>query len=77
MPDPFVGPEKLLELWFSPSTDEIEGGLRGVSRQVWEEMLDIVRCKVLSVVNGQDMDAYLLRFGPFNCIEHSTLMGPS
>ena len=64
MPDPFEGPEKLLELWFSPTPDEIEGGLRGVPRKVWEEMLDIVRCKVLSVVNGQDMDAYLLRFDP-------------
>jgi S-adenosylmethionine decarboxylase len=62
MPDPFEGPEKLLELWFSPSHNQIDGGLRGVPRHVWEEMLDIVRCKVLSVVNGQDMDAYLLRF---------------
>ena len=36
-------------------------GLRTVARQTWEEMLDIVKCKVLSVVEGVDMDAYLLR----------------
>lgn len=88
-PGPFEGPEKLLEVWFAPSSDEIsnrgaeEGGssssssssslkrrgdggagykgLRQVPREVWEEMLDIVKCKVLSVVEGDELDAYLLR----------------
>lgn len=36
-------------------------GLRTVPREVWEEMLDIVKCKVLSVVEGEEIDAYLLR----------------
>ena len=36
-------------------------GLRRVPRAVWEEMLDIVKCKVLSVVEGEEVDAYLLR----------------
>jgi hypothetical protein len=36
-------------------------GLRQVPKEVWEEMLDIVKCKVLSVVEGEDIDAYLLR----------------
>lgn len=36
-------------------------GLRRVPREVWEEMLDIVKCKVLSVVEGDEIDAYLLR----------------
>lgn len=80
---PFEGPEKLLEIWFSPSvstlppsppastefptrklngssTDEWQG-LRRVPREVWEDMLDIVRCKVLSFVEGEEIDAYLLR----------------
>ncbi|ORX36875.1 S-adenosylmethionine decarboxylase [Kockovaella imperatae] len=35
-------------------------GLRIVPRAVWEEMLDIVKCKVLSVVEGDELDAYLL-----------------
>ena len=105
-PGPFEGPEKLLEVWFAPSADELperdedlaasfvarqqalngagngvasgsqlkqrarhEGmkadneyrGLRKVPREVWEEMLDIVKCKVLSVVQGEELDAYLLR----------------
>jgi S-adenosylmethionine decarboxylase len=36
-------------------------GLRAVERRVWDEMLDIVKCKVLSVVYGEEIDAYLLR----------------
>lgn len=36
-------------------------GLRAVSRDTWESMLDIVKCKVLSVVEGEHVDAYLLR----------------
>ena len=120
-PGPFEGPEKLLEVWFAPSADELperdedlaasfvarrdgaagglhvngsgdgiasgsgsgsgsvngnglkqrtrhDGmkpeneyrGLRKVPREVWEEMLDIVKCKVLSVVQGEELDAYLL-----------------
>lgn len=55
---PFEGPEKLLEIWFTPSA----GNLRHVHRDLWEEMLDIVKCKVLSVVHGSEMDAYLLRW---------------
>jgi S-adenosylmethionine decarboxylase len=59
---PFEGPEKLLELWFADSQDEVAGyGLRAVDSHVWEEMLDIVKCKVLSTIKGQDVDAYLLR----------------
>lgn len=70
---PFEGPEKLLEIWFAPSaadcldaTSSTDGkfGLRRVPRVVWEEMLDIVKCKILSVVEGTETDAYLLRCVP-------------
>ncbi|KAF8920021.1 S-adenosylmethionine decarboxylase [Mucidula mucida] len=66
---PFEGPEKLLEIWFAPSPAAVpdaqssadgKTGLRTIDRQIWEDMLDIVKCKVLSVVQGADMDAYLL-----------------
>lgn len=73
-----VGPEKLLELWFAPSEQDVVDrglplkggrkgkerwtGLRQVERSVWEEMLDEVQCKVLSVIEGEETDAYLLRF---------------
>lgn len=67
---PFEGPEKLLEVWFAPtpaqlpdasSANDGKFGLRKVPRSVWEAMLDIVKCKVLSVIEGTEMDAYLLR----------------
>ncbi|KAG8885805.1 spermidine resistance protein [Tulasnella sp. 331] len=70
---PFEGPEKLLEVWFAPSAQDVErdddvvdekgfrrSGLRKVKREEWEEMLAIVKCQVLSVVEGREMDAYLL-----------------
>ena len=67
---PFEGPEKLLEIWFAPSATHVPHhhnaqdhkiGLRSVDRKIWEEMLDIVQCKVLNVIHGHEMDAYLLR----------------
>lgn len=67
---PFEGPEKLLEIWFAPSAADVPDasspvdgrcGLRKVNRETWEDMLDIVKCKVLSVIQGKEMDAYLLR----------------
>lgn len=62
---PFEGPEKLLEIWFEPPTEAEQTterqGLLAVSREKWEEMLDIVRCKVLSIIQGHELDAYLLR----------------
>ncbi|KAH9956902.1 S-adenosylmethionine decarboxylase [Russula dissimulans] len=66
---PFEGPEKLLEIWFAPSPADVpdsssatdgKHGLRRVNRSVWEDMLAIVKCQVLSVVEGAEMDAYLL-----------------
>ena len=61
----FEGPEKLLEVWFAPSPDLLPfgtqaDGLKAVSADVWKEMLDLVHCKVLSVVESEDVDAYLL-----------------
>lgn len=67
---PFEGPEKLLEVWFAPSPAHVPDvhspnngkiGLRKVPRYVWEDMLAIVKCKVLSVIEGDETDAYLLR----------------
>jgi hypothetical protein len=63
---PFEGPEKLLEIWFAPPKMGVHStgmlGLRSIPREKWEEMLDIVRCKVLSVIRGTELDAYLLRY---------------
>ncbi|CED85534.1 S-adenosylmethionine decarboxylase [Phaffia rhodozyma] len=82
---PFEGPEKLLEIWFSPNAHDLLpsasastsgpssvvrpphpnpelqwSGLRRVPREVWEEMLDLVKCKILSFVEGEEIDTYLL-----------------
>lgn len=61
----FEGPEKLLEVWFSPSPVALPpsaqpSGLKAVSSDVWKEMLDLVNCKVLSVIESEGVDAYLL-----------------
>ena len=61
----FEGPEKLLEVWFSPSEKALPSsaapsGLKAVSQDAWKEMLDLVNCKVLSVVESRNVDAYLL-----------------
>ncbi|GAA6053899.1 hypothetical protein JCM3770_005323 [Rhodotorula araucariae] len=75
-PGPFEGPEKLLEIWFAPSEEDVVArnlpikggrkgkerwtGLRQVEKSVWDSMLDEVCCKVLSVIEGEEVDAYLL-----------------
>ncbi|KAF2163564.1 hypothetical protein M409DRAFT_68468 [Zasmidium cellare ATCC 36951] len=61
----FEGPEKLLEVWFSASDRALPAsasphGLKAVSQDSWKEMLDLVNCKVLSVVESRNVDAYLL-----------------
>ena len=73
---PFEVPEKLLELWFAPSAADLPEcemrarergarapaliGLRRVPRSTWESVLDVVKCKTLSVLTSADVDAYLL-----------------
>ncbi|CAE7072058.1 unnamed protein product [Rhizoctonia solani] len=76
---PFEGPEKLLEIWFAESADseivtKTGNGLRSVPREVWEKMLDIVKCKVLSVIQGQEMDAYLLSESSFFVSPHKLIL---
>ncbi|KAG6891726.1 hypothetical protein C0992_006146 [Termitomyces sp. T32_za158] len=81
---PFEGPEKLLEIWFSPSPNDVPDaanpdssgrtGLRKVDRKVWEGMLNIVKCQVLSVIYGDDMDAYLLSESSFFVSPHRLIL---
>jgi S-adenosylmethionine decarboxylase len=61
----FEGPEKLLEVWFAASPNTLpasagRNGLKVVSSETWKEMLDLVNCKVLSIVESEHVDAYLL-----------------
>lgn len=61
----FEGPEKLLEVWFSDSPSSLPvatapAGLKAVPADAWKDMLDLVNCKVLSIVESAHVDAYLL-----------------
>ncbi|BCR90970.1 adenosylmethionine decarboxylase SPE2 [Aspergillus chevalieri] len=60
----FEGPEKLLEVWFAPSANQLgsamPAGLKAVPEEIWKDMLDLVNCQVLSIVASDDVDAYLL-----------------
>ncbi|KAI0066225.1 S-adenosylmethionine decarboxylase [Artomyces pyxidatus] len=80
---PFEGPEKLLEIWFAPSPAHVPDaatasdgkfGLRKVDRAVWKEMLAIVKCEVLSVIEGVETDAYLLSESSFFVSPHRLIL---
>lgn len=75
----FEGPEKLLEIWFAPNKDSLptsaaRNGLRSVPRPHWEEMLDIVKCKVLSTLSSSEMDAYLLSESSMFVFPHKIIL---
>lgn len=75
----FEGPEKLLEVWFAPSPSALpagakENGLLCVPSGTWEAMLDLVHCKVLSVVSSEHMDAYLLSESSMFVFPHKLIL---
>ncbi|KAK9466713.1 S-adenosylmethionine decarboxylase [Lipomyces arxii] len=75
----FEGPEKLLEVWFAPDRYNLprtmaDDGLKSVSRESWEEMLDLVHCKALSVIGTAEMDAYLLSESSMFVFPHKIIL---
>ncbi|KAL2268967.1 hypothetical protein VTJ83DRAFT_3813 [Remersonia thermophila] len=75
----FEGPEKLLEVWFAPSPNALpstarETGLKAVSPSTWEGMLDLVNCKVLSIVKSDHVDAYLLSESSMFVFPHKIIL---
>ncbi|KAF2725121.1 S-adenosylmethionine decarboxylase [Polychaeton citri CBS 116435] len=74
----FEGPEKLLEVWFWPSEKGLPtsnpSGLKVVSQDTWKEMLDLVNCKVLSVVESRNVDAYLLSESSMFVFPHKVVL---
>ncbi|KAI9828386.1 MAG: spermidine resistance protein [Thelocarpon impressellum] len=75
----FEGPEKLLEVWFSASPDALPSsagpsGLKAVSANEWKDMLDLVNCKVLSVVESDHVDAYLLSESSMFVFPHKLIL---
>ncbi|KAI1819619.1 S-adenosylmethionine decarboxylase [Xylaria intraflava] len=75
----FEGPEKLLEVWFAPSPDCLPpgakpDGLKAVSSETWVGMLDMVNCKILSVLEAEHMDAYLLSESSMFVFPHKLIL---
>lgn len=75
----FEGPEKLLEVWFSASPESLPAltapaGLKAVPGETWKEMLDLVNCKVLSVVESEHVDAYLLSESSMFIFPHKLIL---
>ncbi|KAF9100213.1 spermidine resistance protein [Mortierella sp. AD031] len=99
-PGPFEGPEKLLEIHFSPAMQDVQHirtplnnntsttaadfidytgdmdwyGLRIIPKAVWEEMLDIVQCKVLHSIHHPTVDAYVLSESSFFVFPHKLIL---
>jgi len=75
----FEGPEKLLEVWFAPSVPALPSGvkregLKSVAPEAWVEMLDLVNCKILSVVRSDNVDAYLLSESSMFVFPHKLIL---
>ncbi|AOA63138.1 S-adenosylmethionine decarboxylase [Komagataella phaffii CBS 7435] len=57
----FEGPEKLLEIWFAGSAEEMEDdGLRQIPLEDIESLLELVNCEILSKISSSSFDSYLL-----------------
>jgi S-adenosylmethionine decarboxylase len=74
-----LGPEKLLEVWFAAAPDVLpagtkKNGLKAVPQETWKEMLDLVNCKVLSVVESEHVDAYLLSESSMFVFPHKLIL---
>lgn len=75
----FEGPEKLLEVWFAPSAATLPStaapsGLKVVSAATWEGMLDMVNCKILSVLDSEAVDSYLLSESSMFVFPHKIIL---
>jgi len=69
----------LLEVWFAPNPDCLPpgvkpNGLKSVSSETWVGMLDMVNCKILSVLEAEQMDAYLLSESSMFVFPHKLIL---
>lgn len=66
-------------MWFAPSPLELPAGtrangLKAVPAETWETMLDMVNCKVLSVLESEAVDAYLLSESSMFVFPHKLIL---
>ncbi|KAI5956559.1 SPE2 [Candida jiufengensis] len=74
----FEGPEKLLEIWFWKSENDLPSnlkeGLRSIDLKSWVKILDLVNCKILSMKSSKFMDAYLLSESSLFIFPHKLIL---
>lgn len=68
-----------MEVWFAPAAESLpigtkKDGLKAVTADTWKTMLDQVNCKVLSVVQSEHVDAYLLSESSFFVFPHKLIL---
>lgn len=66
-------------MWFSASAKSLPvttapEGLKVVPAETWRDMLDLVNCKVLSVVESEHVDAYLLSESSMFVFPHKIIL---
>ena len=68
-----------MEVWFCTSASSLPpgtspAGLRAVHAEIWKEMLDLVNCRVLSIVESEHVDAYLLSESSMFVFPHKLIL---
>ncbi|GFS10272.1 S-adenosylmethionine decarboxylase proenzyme [Elysia marginata] len=59
-PHYYEGTEKLLEVWFTSTSNDETCDLRSIKREKWDALLKLVRADIISMMKDEDMDAYVL-----------------
>lgn len=57
--DGFEGPEKRLEITFRKN-EELPAGLRAKNKEQWQELLNTVKCTIISATSNKFLDSYVL-----------------
>lgn len=52
----------------------VPGGLKAVSSEIWKDMLDLVNCQVLSIVESEEVNAYLLSESSMFVFPHKLIL---
>ena len=66
-------------MWFSASSNSLPpasapAGLKVVPPEVWKDMLELVNCKILSIVESEYVDAYLLSESSMFIFPHKLIL---
>lgn len=56
----FEGVEKLLEIWFAADDSNRQSDLRSIPLLIWQNLLKVVKCEIISSTQNDEVDAYVL-----------------